>query len=145
MTFGDLFFGLLILGLIVFCIWVTMKGDSAVQPGPSPGPEVGVPGASCPVSLVHIKNQADGSVREVTFGTYQIDGNSYYMKVWPPMQLVATGPNGVYEKLLFIQDPDVQCPSPQNVTLDREKTFDTIVLTPVPDDVVGLQPYSASS
>jgi len=78
---------------------------------------------NCPHSVAIIPNK--NLTLEV--GTYPIDKDSYIINVYPPLHVVATGPGGERDERNY---PATEaCPSMVKLALDKEKMYDTLILT----------------
>ena len=78
---------------------------------------------NCPHSVAIIPNK--NLTLEV--GTYPIDKDSYIINVYPPLHVVATGPGGERDERNY---PATEaCPSMVKLSLDKEKMYDTLILT----------------
>lgn len=75
----------------------------------------------CRKSVVRIDDKEYGP------GKYTNVNLNGVIEVWAPLKIVATGPNGAREQLSYSTTED--CPISQRLTLDTEKTFDTIEIT----------------
>lgn len=76
----------------------------------------------CPRSVVRLVNN------NVTLdpGTHNINRDSYEMDVFPPLRVVATGPSARQE----MNYPGTElCPVPIKLVLDKDKSYDTLVLS----------------
>jgi hypothetical protein len=77
--------------------------------------------SDCPLSQVVLldKNKTIESP-----GEYEIDKDSYRMKVWPPVTIEAIGPGRRdYQKTVYSEPCNVQ-----NLILDRDKNYTRLVL-----------------
>ena len=78
---------------------------------------------NCPHSIAVIPNK--NLTLEV--GTHPIDKDSYLINVYPPLHVVATGPGGERDERNY---PATEaCPSMVKLALDKEKNYDTLILT----------------
>ena len=60
-------------------------------------------------------------------GTHPIDKDSYIINIYPPLHVVATGPGGERDERNY---PTTEaCPSMVKLALDKEKIYDTLILT----------------
>ena len=77
---------------------------------------------TCPRSVVIFNG------RQLGPGTHNIAGqDKYEMQLYPPLHVIATGPNNTRQEMTY---PTVEeCPSMVRLTLDTEKTFDTLNLS----------------
>ena len=78
---------------------------------------------NCPHSLAIIQN------KNLTMqpGTYPIDKDSYIIDIYPPLHVVATGPGGERDERNY---PTTEaCPTMVKLALDKEKMYDTLILT----------------
>jgi hypothetical protein len=78
---------------------------------------------NCPHSIAIIPN------KNITLqaGTHSIDKDSYVIDIYPPLQIVVTGPNGERDERNY--PATESCPSLVKLTLDKEKMYDTLILT----------------
>jgi hypothetical protein len=78
---------------------------------------------NCPHSVAIIPNKN----LTLTEGTYPIDKDSYIINVYPPLHVVVTGPGGERDERNY---PATEaCPSMVKLALDKEKMYDTLILT----------------
>lgn len=78
---------------------------------------------NCPHSLAIIPNK-NLTLQE---GTYPIDKDSYIIDIYPPLHVVATGPGGERDERNY---PATEaCPTMVKLSLDKEKMYDTLILT----------------
>ena len=78
------------------------------------------------------------STRTVGPGIYELkDKRMYRMKVWPPLQIEAKGPNGEYLKSEY-KKTGTGCPSPSFLVLEKEKNYTQLVISPA--ETLTLQP-----
>ena len=66
--------------------------------------------------------------RKVGPGTYDIDERMYRMKIVPPLQIEASGPNGEYQKTDYAKT-GTGCSTPVYLVLEKEKTYTKLVVT----------------
>jgi hypothetical protein len=78
---------------------------------------------NCPRSLAFIPNK--NLTLEV--GTHPIDKDSYIMNIYPPLRVVATGPGGERDERNY--PATESCPTMVKLALDKEKMYDTLILT----------------
>jgi len=68
--------------------------------------------------------------RTVGPGNHELkDKRMYRMKVWPPLQIEAKGPDGEYLKTEY-KKTGTGCPSPSFLVLEREKNYTQLVISP---------------
>jgi hypothetical protein len=60
-------------------------------------------------------------------GTHPIDKDSYIMDIYPPLRVVATGPGGERQDMSYTTKQ--ACPTMVKLALDKEKMYDTLVLS----------------
>lgn len=117
--------------VIVFIIYILYsRGAMKGPPKQAAGPD-GIP-SSCTTSQVTIKNPDAKLWRTVGPGNYTIDKNDYEMKVWPPLQVEARGPNPKdYQKTVYpIEGLEAgTCPNYSNLVLDKDKNYTSVVFT----------------
>ena len=78
---------------------------------------------NCPHSFAFIPNKN----LTLQVGTHPIDKDSYIMDIYPPLHVVATGPGGERDERNY---PATEaCPSMVKLALDKEKMYDTLILT----------------
>lgn len=78
---------------------------------------------NCPRSAVILIDEN----RTLYPGTYSVNRSSYNMNIYPPLHLVATGPDGEREERNY---PSTEtCPTMVKFSLDKEKLYDMLVLT----------------
>jgi len=78
---------------------------------------------NCPHSIAIIPNK--NLTLEV--GTHRIDKDSYIMDIYPPLHVVATGPGGERQEMIYTTKQ--ACPTMVKLALDKEKMYDTLILT----------------
>lgn len=64
---------------------------------------------------------------EYGIGTYTGLDLTSEIKVYPPLTVTATGPEKASQTMTYTTDQT--CPQPSRLVLDKDKTFDTIILT----------------
>jgi hypothetical protein len=64
---------------------------------------------------------------EYGIGTYTGLDLTSEIKVYPPLTVTATGPEKASQTVTYTTDQT--CPQPSRLVLDKDKTFDTIILT----------------
>lgn len=68
--------------------------------------------------------------RTVGPGIYDIkDKRMYRMKVWPPLQIEAKGPNGEYMKSQY-KKTGTGCSNPSLLVLEKEKNYTQLIISP---------------
>ena len=78
---------------------------------------------NCPHSFAFIPDKN----LTLQVGTHPIDKDSYIINVYPPLHVVATGPGGERDERNY---PATEaCPSMVKLALDKEKMYDTLILT----------------
>lgn len=77
---------------------------------------------SCPHSLIVTEDMKSHGP-----GVYTIDKSWYNMKVYPPLHIIATGPNGTRQEMTY--PTDESCPSWIRLTLDNEETYTTLMVS----------------
>lgn len=78
------------------------------------------------------------TTRTVGPGIYELtDKRMYRMKVWPPLQIEAKGPNGEYLKTEY-KKTGTGCPSPSFLVLEKEKNYTQLIVSPA--ETLTLQP-----
>jgi hypothetical protein len=122
--------------LVVGVVWLlsgkTNKSETntvITSSSSSTGPTTDSPSAPCSRSMVVVKDPANW--RELRPGTYNIDRNSYELKVWPPIQVEAYGGSNTYVKYSYPVESGVNCPNYSNLVLDRDKNWTKLVLTAI--------------
>jgi hypothetical protein len=78
---------------------------------------------NCPHSIAIIPNK-NLTLQE---GTYPIDKDSYLINIYPPLHVVATGPGGEREEMSYTTSDS--CPTMVKLALDKEKVYDTLILS----------------
>jgi len=78
---------------------------------------------NCPHSIAIIPNK--NLTLEV--GTHPIDKDSYIINVYPPLRVVVTGPGGERDERNY--PATESCPTMVKLALDKEKMYDTLILT----------------
>jgi hypothetical protein len=92
------------------------------------------PSNNCPRSLVIIPNKN----LTLRAGTHSIDRDSYKLEIYPPLHIVATGPNNTRQEMNY---PSTEsCPSMTRLVLDTEKTYDTLIISGDASLKEGLEP-----
>lgn len=92
------------------------------------------PSNNCPRSLVIIPNKN----LTLRAGTHSIDRDSYKLEIYPPLHIVATGPNNTRQEMNY---PSTEsCPSMTRLVLDTEKTYDTLIISGDTSLKEGLEP-----
>ena len=60
-------------------------------------------------------------------GTHSIDKDSYNINIYPPLHVVATGPGNARQEMNY--PSSVACPTMTMLVLDKDKTYDTLILS----------------
>ena len=87
---------------------------------------------NCPRSIAIIQN------KNFTPGTYPIDKNSYKMDIYPPLHVVATGPNNARQEMNY--PTNESCPTVTHLVLDMEKVYDTLTISTDTGNKEALEP-----
>ena len=126
----------LVIGVIACVVWLlsgkTNKSETntvITSSSSSTGPTTDSPSGSCSRSMVVVKDPANW--RELGPGTYNINRNSYELKVWPPIQVEAYGGSNTYVKYIYPAESGVNCPNYSSLVLDRDKNWSKLVLTAI--------------
>ena len=89
---------------------------------------------NCPRSVAIIQNKN----LTLKAGTHSIDRDSYKINIYPPLHIIATGPNNTRQEM---NDPSTEsCPSMTRLVLDTEKTYDTLIISVDASLKEGLEP-----
>jgi hypothetical protein len=60
-------------------------------------------------------------------GTHSIDKDSYNINIYPPLHVVATGPGNARQEMNYPSSE--ACPTMTKLILDKDKTYDTLILS----------------
>jgi len=60
-------------------------------------------------------------------GTHSIDKDSYNINIYPPLHVVATGPGNARQEMNYPSSE--ACPTMTMLVLDKDKTYDTLILS----------------
>lgn len=89
---------------------------------------------NCPRSVAIIQNKN----LTLKAGTHSIDRDSYKIDIYPPLHIIATGPNNTRQEMNY---PSTEsCPSMTRLVLDTEKTYDTLTISVDASLKEGLEP-----
>jgi hypothetical protein len=102
-------------------------GAGGGDTGSGSGPVSVLTGKCENVSKVVLTN-ANQTQTVLEAGTHPITRDQYAMRVYPPLKVVATGPAGKRQEMVYLEDAQAPCWD-QKLTLNSDEVYDQVTIS----------------